>query len=113
MPEKKYHILDYLKRSRNKPGDQRRACNDAKRIAAYLRVRYGATVLGIGSLFDDNRSFRQDSDIDLVAQALPSGCYFQILAEIGEMTDFKIDLIPMESAHDYLKNLAKTTGVRL
>ena len=53
------------------PGNRETARSDARKIASYLRTTYGTEVYGIGSLFRDDKQFKEKSDIDLVAKGLP------------------------------------------
>ena len=68
---------------------------------------------GIGSAFDESRRFRSDSDIDLVVESLPPDRYFGTLLVVSRMTDFEIDLIPLESADACIRRLVDETGVVL
>ena len=86
---------------------------DAARIAAHLRDRYQAQVIGIGSLFDPERPFLERSDIDLVVSGIPKGRYFAALSEAAELTRFHLDLIPIDDANDLLRETAARLGVRL
>ena len=113
MAEKEYHLLEHLAKTSRRPGDREQAREDARHIADHLRRRYGASVYGIGSAFDETRRFRQSSDIDLVVESLPAGSYFEALADIEEMSGFELNLIPLESAHEHIRELVERAGVEL
>ena len=108
-----YRTVEYLDRALTGRGDAAAARADAERIAAYLRDRYGAEVIGIGSLFDPARPFLQRSDIDLVVSGIPTGRYFAALSEAADLTRFHLDLIPLEDANDLVRETADRRGVRL
>lgn len=69
-------------------------------------------VLGIGSAFLAGK-FGRGSDIDLVVFGLLKRDYFSASAPIRFMTDFKVDLIPRESANELLKQRAAEEGMLL
>ncbi|MGH7494616.1 MAG: nucleotidyltransferase family protein [bacterium] len=92
---------------------RQRALAAALNIARFLGEKFALTkVVGIGSTFDAER-FSQRSDIDLVVYDLPSRDYFFASAQIRFMTDFKVDLIPHESANELLKQRILEEGVHL
>ena len=107
-----YRTVEHLNRALTGRRDAAAARADAKRIAAHLRDRYQAEVIGIGSLFDPARPFLERSDIDLVVSGLPKGKYFAALSEAADLTRFHLDLIPIEDANDLLRERARR-GVRL
>ncbi len=92
---------------------KKEALADAKRIASVLREKYGcARVVGIGSTFNE-KDFTEHSDIDLVVYGLPEGKYFSISSEIGDLTSFKVDLIPAEDARPFTMQIVEEEGVEL
>ena len=107
-----YRTVEYLNRALTGRGDAAAARADAERIAAYLRERYQAEAIGIGSLFEADRPFLERSDIDLVVSGLPKGSYFAAVSEAAELTRFHLDLIPLEDANDLVLETARR-GVRL
>ncbi|MDE0218209.1 MAG: hypothetical protein OXJ90_02975 [Spirochaetaceae bacterium] len=107
-----YRTVEYLNRALSGRGDAAAARVDAERIAAHLRERYRAEVIGIGSLFESDRPFLERSDIDLVVSGIPKGEYFAALSESAELTRFHLDLIPLEDANDLVLETARR-GVRL
>ena len=86
---------------------------DARAIAAYLHDEYGARVFGVGLLFEPDRRFGDRSDIDLVVEGLPAARYFEASAKAAAMTNFDLDLIPLEDATDYMREVVDTRGVPL
>jgi predicted nucleotidyltransferase len=106
-------LLAHLRRTHFAPGDGRRALEDAHAIADFLKREYSARVIGIGSLFEPDRRFRDTSDIDLVVEGLPAERFFEATAKAASMTDFELDVIPFEDANDYMQEAARTKGVEL
>lgn len=87
-----------------------KAMHDAARIADYLRERYGCgEIYLIGSTLQEE-GFSEKSDIDLVVKGLPRDRYFHILAEISDITDFPVDIIPYEDANELMKNTVLNEG---
>ncbi len=92
---------------------RQQALADALQIARYLCENFGATkVMGIGSAFETKR-FTPHSDIDLIVVGLHDRDYFSASAQIRFLTDFKVDLIPYESANNLLKQRVAEEGVQL
>ena len=106
-------LLAHLRKTRFSPGDRNAALVDARRIAAYLRREFDAEVWGVGSLFEGIRPFLKQSDIDLVAHGIPPGRYIAAYARASDMTRWKLDLIPLETANDLLREIVESKGVRL
>jgi hypothetical protein len=106
-------LIAHLGRTRFAPGDVSGAKGDAERIARFLKDRYGTEVWGIGSLFEEMRPFRKGSDIDLVARGIPKDRFFEVLGEVEGLTSFPVDLIPWEEANDLVREIVRTSGVRL
>ncbi|MBI5097119.1 MAG: nucleotidyltransferase domain-containing protein [Nitrospirae bacterium] len=91
----------------------RKALDDAAQIAGYLRERYGCEeIYLIGSILEEDR-FSEKSDIDLVVRGLPKERYFHILAEIRDITDFSIDIIPYEDANKLIIDTVEKEGKQL
>lgn len=106
-------LLAHLRRTHFAPGDRSRALADASAIARFFREEYGARVFGIGSLFDPDKPFRATSDIDLAVEAIPPDHFFEATGKAMFMTDFELDVIPLEDAHDYLRRIVAEKGVEL
>ncbi|MBO9336657.1 MAG: nucleotidyltransferase domain-containing protein [Roseiflexus sp.] len=71
------------------------ARQDARHIAAMLRQKFGVTrIILFGSLMTDR--FSAKSDIDLAVADLAPADYFPALAEAGKLSDFPVDLKPLE-----------------
>ena len=68
---------------------------------------------GIGSLFEPDRDFTWRSDIDLVVGNLPHERFYAICAEAQEMTEFPLDIVPLEDARESIKEVVRTRGVEL
>ena len=103
----------YLRRTRFAPGDRDAARADASRIASFLRAEGATRVVGIGSAFVASRRFTRRSDIDLVVEGLPPQRFFAASAKAADMTGFKLDVTPLESATDYMRQSAADEGVDL
>ena|SRR3990167_1842911 len=89
------------------------AANDAKKIACFLKKNYRCgDVYLIGSLLDRER-FSAGSDIDLVVKGLPKQKYFSMLAEIRDMTQFSVDVIPYEDANRFMREAVEKEGMRI
>ncbi len=70
-------------------------------------------VVGIGSAFVPDRRFTWRSDIDLAVAGLPAERFFSVSAEAAELTDFALDIIPIESATDAMRRTLLEDGVDL
>lgn len=106
-------LLEHIRKTHFAPGDRQRAVSDARAIAEYLRAELGARVWGIGSAFDRNRRFTRDSDIDLVADGIPDRRFFEASARAARMTEFRLDLIPLDSANNLIRRRVREEGVAL
>jgi predicted nucleotidyltransferase len=79
------------------------ARQDVEHIAAMLRQKFGVTrILLFGSLMTDR--FSAESDIDLAVASLAPADYFPALAEAGKLTDFPVDLKPLEALAPHVRD---------
>jgi predicted nucleotidyltransferase len=69
--------------------------------------------VGIGSAFVRDRRFTWRSDIDIAVAGLPAERFFGVSAEAAELTDFALDIIPIESATDAMRRTLLEDGVDL
>lgn len=106
-------LLEHLRRTRFSSAGRERARSDAGRIAAFLRNEGAERVIGFGSAFAPDRRFKPTSDIDLAVEGLPASRYFSALAHAQDMTRFRVDIFPLESALDYLRESVRREGVAL
>ena len=106
-------FLDHIRRTRFAPGDKAAAQRDARRVARYLVGQGAARVFGIGSAFVSGRRFTRRSDIDLAVEALDPRRFFGASAKAAEMTDFELDVIPVESASEAMLCTIRGEGVEL
>ena len=91
----------------------KKALDDASKIAGYLREKHGCReIYLIGSILDKER-FSEKSDIDFVVKGLPKDRYFYILAEIRDITDFAVDIIPYEDANELIRDTVEKEGKQL
>lgn len=85
------------------------AREDAARIAAMLRCEFGVTrVLLFGSLVTGR--FLPDSDIDLAVADLPAAVFFLALAKASELSQFPVDLKPLEEMPPHFKARILASG---
>jgi len=106
-------LLAHLRKTHFAPGDRDQALADALAIARFLRSAYDVRVIGVGSLFERDRPFRERSDIDLVVRGLDAERFYEASAKAAAMTDFELDIVPFEDANDYMREIAETRGVEL
>lgn len=106
-------FLDHVRRTRLPPGRRARARSDARRIAEFLRQQGASRVVGIGSAFVPERRFTWRSDIDLAVAGLPVESFFGVSALAEELTEFRIDIIPIESATNAMRQTIREDGVDL
>ena len=101
MSTEGFRLLDFLRPRVSPKRDL--ALQEARKIAVRLHETYGSDVWGVGSLFAEGEIFTEGSDIDLVASGIPDREYFAALARSAEMTEFHLDLIPLEDANDLIQ----------
>ena len=106
-------LLSHIRRTRFAPGDKARALADARRIARYLHGAGACRVIGIGSAFEPQRTFTSRSDIDLVAEGLDPGAFYAVSARAANLTDYHLDLTPLECATESLRRVVEAQGVEL
>ena len=106
-------FLQHVRRTRFLSDGRETALEDARRVARFL-MRHGARrVLGIGSAFAPSRRFTPRSDIDLAVEGLRPECFFRVSAQAAAMTDFPLDLIPIEAASATFRRVIRDGGVEL
>jgi uncharacterized protein len=82
---------------------------DAARIAALLRRDFGVKrVVLFGSLASGR--FQPDSDIDLAVEGLAAAAFFPALAQASRLSEFPIDLKPIEDLTPHFRMRVLTTG---
>ena len=87
----------------------RQARADALRIAAMLRREFSVRrVLLFGSLAQGH--FFADSDIDLAVEGLGAADFFLALAQAGKLSEFPVDLKPLEDLDPHFKARVLATG---
>ena len=110
---KRKALLDHLRATHFESGDRDLALADARQIAGFLRSNGARRVWGIGSAFDAGRPFTDRSDIDLVAEGIDPREFYALSAEAAAITEFSLDLTPLESATPALKRITNEKGVVL
>jgi len=108
-----YRTLEYLDSRTSDESAARAASTDAHKIARHLAEQCGAVVYGIGSLFEPDRIFGPRSDIDLVAEGIPPERFLSITARAASLTEFDVDIIPLEDANELIKQRVAEYGVLL
>ena len=106
-------LFKHLRTLHFESGDRDRALADARRIAAFLREAGAMRVVGIGSAFDVEQPFTHRSDIDLVASGLAADTFYAVSAKAAALTDFPLDLTPLELATPRLRRIVDDEGVVL
>ncbi len=106
--------VDYWRRrqARERIRNQRlaqQARADAVRIAAMLRRDFGVTrVVLFGSL--RRGRFLPGSDIDLAVAGLAPRLFFRALAQAGTLSEFPVDLKPLEDLDPHFRDRVLATG---
>lgn len=106
-------LLDHVRRTRLPPGRRARAKRDAERIAAFLKRRGARRVVGVGSAFDPARRFTWRSDIDIAVAGLPADRFFELSARAADLTELSLDIIPIESVTESMRQAILEEGVDL
>lgn len=106
-------LLQHLRATRFAPGDRGRALADAHRVADFLYASGARRVLGIGSAFEGTRMFTSRSDIDLVVEGVAPSEFYAVSARAANLTDFPLDLTPLECATAALHRVVNAEGVPL
>ncbi len=106
-------FLDHIRRTRLPPRRRAKARSDARRIADFLRQHGASRIVGVGSAFVPGRRFTWRSDIDIAVAGLPAERFFGVSAEAAELTDFALDIIPIESATEAMCRALLEEGVDL
>jgi len=106
-------FLRHVRRTRFLSDGRDAALGDARRIARFLMQRGARRVVGIGSVFAPGRRFTPRSDIDLAVDGLRPECFFRVSAQAAAMTDFPLDLIPIEAASATFRRIVREDGVEL
>ena len=94
---------------------RQRARIEAERLAEVLHAADPSLthVWGFGSVFEKNRPFRPDSDLDL---ALEGGDFLRLQTLVGD-SEFLVELIDITEATDpfarHIRNIGVLLGVRL
>ena len=106
-------LLNHIRVTHFESGDRERALADARRIASYLLEQGAQRVVGIGSTFEPTRPFTDRSDIDLAVAGIDPGRFFAVSAGAAALTDFRLDLTPLETATAAFQRSIDLYGVDL
>ncbi len=105
-------LLEHVHRTRFASDGRAAAVSDAGRIARLLRRHGARRVVGIGSVFAPDRRFTPRSDI-LAVEGLPPDRFFRVSARACALTDFPLDLIPIETASAMFRRIVREEGIEL
>ena len=105
-------LLRHIRATHFESGDRELALADARRIATYLAEEGASRVVGIGSAFEPSRPFTDRSDIDLVVEGIEPARFFSVSAGAAAMTDFRLDLTPLEVSTEALRRVVSESGRR-
>ena len=106
-------LLDHVRRTRLPHGRRAQARSDARRVAEFLRQHGARRVVGFGSAFASDRRFTWRSDIDVAVVGLKPEDFFAVSAGAADMTDFALDIVPIESATEAMRHSLLEEGVEL
>lgn len=106
-------LLDHVRRTRLPSGRRARARSDAHRIAAFLKRHGARRVVGLGSAFDSARRFTWRSDIDIAVVGLRADRFFELSARAADLTDLPLDIVPIESVTESMRQTILQEGVDL
>ena len=107
------NLLNHLRVTHFESGDRERALADARRIATYLVEQGAHRVVGIGSAFETKRPFTDRSDLDLVVAGIDPRRFFAVSAGAAALTDFRLDLTPLEASTAAFQRSVDLYGVDL
>lgn len=118
-PEEEFSAyLPYIRRQRlaQKEADERRreeAMHAARRVAAFLRARFGAMrVVAFGSLVHPS-AFSEHSDIDLAVSGISPRRFFKAWAAAGRACPFELDLVDLRDCSPALRRVVEEEGVEV
>ena len=106
-------LLKHLRVTHFESGDRAQALADARRIATYLVDQGAKRVVGVGSTFDTSRPFTDRSDIDLVVAGIAPRRFFAVSAGAAGLTDFTLDLTPLETTTSAFRQGLEQYGIDL
>jgi predicted nucleotidyltransferase len=103
------------KRAKEEKRRKNLAIKKAKSVAKTLKEKYHAEeIILFGSLIWRPNFLWRGTDIDLIVKGLQAERYFEILADVSEISlPFHVDLIPFEKAWPSIKKRALKEGLRL
>jgi predicted nucleotidyltransferase len=91
-----------------------RAMEVSREAARILKKKYGATRVVLFGSLARNSLFAPTSDIDLYAEGIPGGLFFEAEAEIEEIAKgFKVDLVETKECPSQLLREIEDEGIDL
>lgn len=93
---------------------RKRAFNELPKLTDFLRSEDPkiSQIILFGSLTDEPESLRLGFDIDL-AICCSNDKYYHLVSSIQDVTDFKIDLIDIDSTRPFFRQRILETGIVL
>lgn len=113
---KKYRPLEAIRRRRRKDGMEvakrrRKARLVARKAATLLKDEYGAKKVYVFGSLARYRGFSLWSDVDIAVSGIRPERFFEAVgAVIGLSSEFKIDLVDLESCPAAMQRSIKATG---
>jgi predicted nucleotidyltransferase len=117
LPGNNHRFVTYWKQQQANQQRQNRALADQARleleqIVQFLLEAYPVQqIILFGSLVKGQ--FGSTSDIDLAVAGLPSSSFFEAYGAITRLTQFKVDLKPLESLHPHFRRRVLKQGEKL
>ena len=91
-----------------------RAMEVSREAARILKKKYGATRVVLFGSLARNSLFAPTSDIDLSAEGIPGGLFFEAEAEIEEIAKgFRVDLVETKECPPHLLREIEDEGIDL
>lgn len=87
-----------------------KARRDGRKIAEYLGKKYRVSRVYIfGSVLNEG-DFNGKSDLDIAVVGLKKSEFYKALADISQLSEFSIDLKPLEDCSEEFKKRVKEQG---
>ena len=91
-----------------------RAMEISREAARILKKKYGATRVGLFGSLARSSMFATTSDIDLYAEGIPGGLFFEAEAEIEKIAKgFRVDLVETKECPPHLLREIEDEGIDL
>lgn len=91
-----------------------RAWQVARQAARLLKEEYGATQVFVFGSLAHGAWFHPRSDVDLAAAGIPDELYFKAWNAVDYLDDsIEVDLVPLESAKEWVHQEVRERGIEL